>query len=92
MRTIACKVSDEFYQKIKEKADNIGITISSYLKQSLENSKVVNKKEEQKLIRQRLYELNRIGNNLNQIAKRTNEGKTLILSELVEIERAIKAI
>lgn len=42
---------------------------------------------------QLLYHLNKIGNNLNQIAKHVNEGNTFniqILSELTQIENNLK--
>lgn len=49
------------------------------------------KKMDQDLI----YEINRIGNNLNQIAKKANSNELAgiqLLAELVEIEKAIKNV
>ena len=40
-----------------------------------------------------IYELNRIGNNLNQIAKSINSGEKIpVLTQLVEIEKQLQKL
>jgi len=50
------------------------------------------KKEKLELMRERNFELNRIGQNLNQIARYVNYNKELdreVLSKLIQLERMI---
>jgi len=98
LRTIATKVDDVFYNKIKKIADDNNITISKLLKEALKkitnndikNIKTIKTKiETNKRI---VYELNRIGQNLNQIARYCNSKKVLdklILEELIQIEKQL---
>ena len=83
-------------------ADDNNITISKLLKKALKkitNDDIKNIDETMKTkteINKRLvYELNRIGQNLNQIAKYTNSKKILdklVLGELIQIEKQLQKI
>ena len=101
LRTIATKVDNVFYNEIKKIADDNNITISKLLKEALKkitnndikNIKTIKTKIEtnQRLV----YELNRIGLNLNQIAKHCNSKKIvdkLILEELIQIEKQLQGL
>lgn len=68
MRTISAKISDDFYEYVSELAKQKNITISELIKQSILHSKIEDKKAQQRIA----YELNRIGNNINQIARLCN--------------------
>jgi len=101
LRTIATKVDDVFYNEIKKIADDNNITISKLLKEALKkitnndikNIKTIKTKiETNKRI---VYELNRIGLNLNQIAKYANSKKVLdklVLEELIQIEKYLQGL
>jgi hypothetical protein len=102
LRTIATKVNDEFYNEIKKMADDNNITISKLLKKALKkitNDDIKNidetiktKTETNKRI---VYELNRLGQNLNQIAKHCNSKKIvdkLVLEELIKIEKELQGL
>jgi len=101
LRTIATKVDDVFYNKIKKIADDNNITISKLLKEALKkitdndikNIKTIKTKiETNKRI---VYELNRIGQNLNQIARYANSKKIvdkLVLEELIQIEKYLQGL
>ena len=101
LRTIATKVDNVFYNEIKKIADDDNITVSKLLKEALKkmtnddikNIKTIKTKIEtnQRLV----YELNRIGLNLNQIAKHCNSKKIvdkLILEELIQIEKQLQGL
>ncbi len=65
MKTVSAKVSDEEYQTIKRTAINNNMTISSLIKQSLFDAEIRDNKSDKNLALQ----LNKIGNNLNQITR-----------------------
>jgi hypothetical protein len=101
LRTIATKVDNVFYNEIKKIADDNNITISKLLKEALKkitnndikNIKTIKTKIEtnQRLV----YELNRIGQNLNQIARYANSKKIvdkLVLEELIKIEKYLQGL
>jgi hypothetical protein len=101
LRTIATKVDNVFYNEIKKIADDNNITISKLLKEALKkitnndikNIKTIKTKiETNKRI---VYELNRLGQNLNQIAKYANSKKIvdkLVLEELIKIEKYLQGL
>lgn len=95
------------HEQIKEKAKKNNTTIAQYIREQLdlnldqkytrkiytETQKKVYKEPDPKL----LYEVNKIGNNLNQIAKYINTQKddiniVEILKSMVEIEKQIKEL
>jgi len=82
MRTISAKVSDEVYQIVDELATTKNITKSEVIKQAILNSKI----EDSSLKFKKLFELNAIGNNLNQIAKICNIKKATDLATLEQLK------
>lgn len=56
-------------------------------------SAILRKKIKLPIEKELLFELNKIGNNLNQIARAVNQkDKIAVLTELIEIEKAIKEL
>ncbi len=91
MRTISAKVDDELYETAKRVAEANGLTVSKMLKQAFTSATIKDTSSEQKL----LQELNRIGNNLNQIARYVNTKKVLdrqVLASLARIESDLKEL
>jgi antitoxin component of RelBE/YafQ-DinJ toxin-antitoxin module len=91
MKTISAKVDDELYETAKRVAEANGLTVSKMLKQAFTSATIKDTSYEQKI----LFELNRIGNNLNQISKYANTHKKLdmqILSSLARIEDDLKKL
>jgi predicted transcriptional regulator len=91
MRTISAKVDDELYEKVKKVADENNITISTLLKQAFQNSTIKDVSVEREI----LFQIHKIGINLNQIAKRCNAKKTvdrLTLEALSRIENELKEL
>ena len=90
-KRVTIRLTQEEYEKLKEKANTLGITTSAYIRKILGNREKVLTKCDKEL----LYELNRIGNNLNQIAKHCNINKSvdkLVLQELVAIEQQLQKL
>ncbi len=91
MRTISAKVDDELYETAKRVAETLGLTISKMLKQAFTTAAIKDTRYEREL----LYELHRIGNNINQIAKYANTNKVLdrqILASLARFESDLKEL
>lgn len=91
-KRVTIRFTQDEYNKLKDEATKLGITLSSYLR-----NKILGNRGNllTKCDKELLYELNRIGNNLNQIAKHCNINKSidkLALKELVEIERQLKRL
>jgi hypothetical protein len=100
LKQIKVNFTLEHHEKLTYLAKELGLTkaqwIRSQLRTTFENPREpsitrVHKVADPEL----LYHLNKIGNNLNQIAKHTNEGKPLdmqILIQLVSIEKDLKQL
>lgn len=75
------------YQLIEDKMNKIGTKdFSNFAKNILLKKKIISKTD-----KELIFEINKIGNNLNQIAKSVNKGeKVAVLTQLVEIEKALK--
>ena len=91
-KRITIRFTDDEYNELKAKADELDIPLSTYIRK-----KVLGNREKilTKCNKELLYEINRIGNNLNQIAKHCNTTKTidkLVLQSLVEIEKKLNEL
>ena len=65
-------MDESLYNKSQQKAKDLNLTLSNYVRQLLENGKVVERVDNKK----ELYHLNKIGNNINQVAKKINSVKS----------------
>ena len=80
------RFSSEEYSKIEELMSEHNLTFSEFARGA-----ILKKKIKLPIERELLYQLNKIGNNLNQIAKRINQKeKFSVLTELVQIEKSLK--
>jgi len=82
------RFSPDEFASVEKKIEDAGVDFTSWAR-----SAILRKKLQTKLTHELLSEINRIGNNLNQIAKAVNiDNKKDVLLELVEIERTLKRI
>ncbi len=82
------RFSAEEFAQIQAELDRANISFSTFAR-----SAILKKKIKLPIEREYLYELNRIGTNLNQIAKAVNSGERInVLRKLIEIEAQIKAL
>lgn len=81
--------TNEEFQKVDAELKKSELDFSTFAKSILLKKKIVLPIE-----RELIFELNKIGNNLNQLAKASNryDDKIQILSQLVEIEKSIKLL
>ena len=88
-KRVTIRFTDDEYNKVYSSAQELDISLSTYIrKKTLGNRERISSKCDKEL----LYEMNRIGNNLNQISKHCNTTKTidkLVLQSLVEIEKKL---
>ena len=70
---LSFRVNEEEYQKLQERVQESGKNQQEYILSCVLDKKIVNTDG----IKELIPELKRIGNNLNQIAKRCNEGGVL---------------
>ena len=82
------RFSNNEYLIIQEKLDLANIDFSTFAKNTLLETPIILPIE-----KDLLFEISRIGNNLNQIARAVNQNdKINVLSKLVEIEKEIKKL
>ena len=72
-KQLSFRVNEEEYQKLQERVQESGKNQQEYILSCVLDKKIVNTDG----IKELIPELKRIGNNLNQIAKRWNEGGVL---------------
>lgn len=86
--TKSIRFSPAEYESINLELEKTNLSFSSFTRNLLLKKKI-NSKTDDKLI----LEINRIGNNLNQIARAVNKQERInVLSELVKIEQSIKEL
>jgi len=84
------RFSESEWEQIKVKLDEHNLTFAEFAR-----SAILNKKVKTKLTKDYIYQLQKIGNNLNQIAKNLNSKKSdipnsEILKTLLEIKNGIE--
>lgn len=91
-RFLKVGMSEELYNSLQFNANCLNITLSKYCREVLENGYIVKSNNDYGLV---LYHLNKIGNNINQIARFTNSNKSLdiqIYNLLLEIDDYLKEL
>lgn len=68
-RKMTFRLTDEEYGKIKKKVEEAGISQQQFLLKTALDKEIIHIKEYQELI----FQLKKIGTNINQIARRANE-------------------
>jgi hypothetical protein len=82
------RFSEKEFQQIQQKLDLAEISFSDFARAS-----ILKKKIKLPIERELIYQLNKIGVNLNQIAKVANEKRSIaIMEKLIDIEKAIKEL
>ena len=83
------RFSNEEFKLIEEQREKTNLDFTNYAKKAIMNKRVIAKVEED-FTRALIYELNKIGNNINQIAKGVKTDKVQVLQELIKIEKHLK--
>jgi hypothetical protein len=69
-KQINLRLTNELFNQLTFKANTCGKSTSEFLRESIHNSEI--KVDNSKNINEMIFQVNRIGNNLNQIAKNLN--------------------
>ncbi|MED2164207.1 MobC family plasmid mobilization relaxosome protein [Bacillus thuringiensis] len=99
---ISFRVNDQDYEKLKASADNLSMSVTAFAKMKVQNARMMKPKFDKESSLQIITELNRIGNNVNQIAKYCNmrqsgrfggnQMDSLIEKNLKEVERELASL
>ena len=85
------RFSPDEYAKVEAQLTTLGVNFTNFAKNAIINHKITIP-----IQMDLIYELNRIGNNLNQIAKSMhtmdNKHKIPVLTQLVEIEKQLQKL
>ena len=88
-KRVTIRLTDVEHKNFTKQANELGINLSEFIRLKLNN---INKIKTSKCDKNLVYEINRIGLNLNQIAKYTNSKKVLdklVMEELIQIEKQL---
>ena len=91
-KRVTIRLTDVEHKNFTKQADELAISLSAFIRFKLNN---INKIKTSKCDKNLIYEINKIGLNLNQIAKYTNSKKVLdkiILEQLIQIEKQLNNI
>jgi hypothetical protein len=82
------RFSSSEYEQIESQLTTLGVSFTQFAKHAIINHQITIP-----IQMDLIYELNRIGNNLNQIAKSVNsKQKIAVLTQLVEIEKQLQKL
>lgn len=83
------RFSDEEYSKIEELMSEHNLTFAEFARGA-----ILRKKIKTNLSKDMIFQINKVGNNLNQIAKKVNQNidRKNILLKLIEIQNELKKI
>lgn len=83
-------VSDEEFKIIEEKKEKSGLNRSEYLRKMAIQGAIV--KIDMSTINDLIYEINKIGVNINQIARKVNENNQIYKNEVIELQEMMEEI
>jgi len=87
-RKMTFRLTDEEYKIIKAKVDEAGISQQQFLLKTALDKEIIHIKEFQELI----FQIKKIGININQIAKRTNETGHISENDMEELKGGLDQI
>ena len=97
MAWLSLRLTEEEKEKIREKAEQASLSISDYARAVLLSTKNIRRKQKMdcEAIKRLVYEINKIGVNLNQIARKINTSRDIdiqVLESLRNMEYALVEI
>lgn len=91
-RQIKFRVSDDEFQKLEQMAIDSGMSVPAFVKKKAEGLRMVAPKIDREGAFEIARQLRAIGNNVNQLSKRANEGKEVPKRELKDIEKELHSL
>jgi len=83
-KRIEFRVTEDVYRAIKQRAKNHGYTVSEFIRQMTLKGYIVQRDVDE--LQRLLWEINKIGVNINQVVKLCNEHKIVTVSAVQKIE------
>ena len=87
-KQIVIRMSEEEYNQVKTNVALSGMRQQEYLIKAVTNQTITNMDGVKEIV----PELKRVGNNLNQLAKKANEGKGVPLAEVEQMKKELDEI
>lgn len=87
-KQILIRMNDEEFKKVKKLVEKSGMKQQDYLIKTITNKKITNTDGLKDLI----PEIKRIGNNLNQLSRKANEGIVVENDELSQIQKELSEV
>ena len=91
-KIISLRLTQAEYERLKKLADQTGWSVSELIRNEISGKKKITGKGD---IKRLLYEINKIGHNLNQVAKYVNTQKAVdrvVAEELIQIKTLLKKL
>lgn len=85
-RMVPIRLSDEEFERIKQKAEVAGVTVPSFLRELALKQKVQFPLIDRESAKELLKQLRGMGNNLNQLTKLAHQGISVVYLEEAERE------
>ncbi len=87
-RKMTFRLNEKEYEQIKEKVEESGISQQQFLLKTALEKEIIHIKEFQALI----FQLKKIGVNINQIAKHCNETGVISNDDMIEIKEGVNKL
>lgn len=87
-RKMTFRLTEEEYKKIKEKVEEAGISQQQFLLKTALEKEIIHIKEYQELI----FQIKKIGTNINQIARKANETGHISESDISAVKGGLEQI
>lgn len=88
-RQIKFRVNDDEFQKLEQMAKESGMSVPTFCKKKAQGVKMAAPKIDREGAFEMARQLRAIGNNVNQLSKRANEGKEVSNEVLKEVQKEL---
>ncbi|MEB9863099.1 MobC family plasmid mobilization relaxosome protein, partial [Bacillus cereus] len=91
-RQIKFRVSDLEFQKLEQMAKGSGMSVPTFCKKKAQGARMAPPKIDREGAFEIARQLRAIGNNVNQLSRRANEGKAIPAEELQDVQKELHAL
>ena len=91
-RQVNFRVSEDEFEKLSEIAESFQMSVPAYVKKQAQGARMRPPKIDREGAFEIARQLRAIGNNVNQMTKHANEGKTFPNEELVNLQKELNQI
>lgn len=91
-KQISFRVSEQEYLKFLQSAKTLNISVPAFVKKKAQGARLITPKISHDDAKKIAYQLSMIGNNLNQLSKKANEGHSIDSHELHQIKDEVAKI